>query len=85
MLRFVTFVVLILNCSAKLFISKTFDEENGVHSENNKSVRFEFVNRGAPLWILTLSGDEWMAPKFKLANTTELEEFFLYIEPSLRK
>nr|XP_049701787.1 uncharacterized protein LOC110380742 isoform X1 [Helicoverpa armigera] len=83
---FSLFIVTIIfsKSSAKLFFSESDDPS--VYAINPRrlgpvSKEVEFVNRGEPLWVLSLSGNEWMEPKIRLGNTAELEEFFDYVGP----
>ncbi|CAH1640773.1 unnamed protein product [Spodoptera littoralis] len=84
---FLFLLILISNSSAELFSFKNFvDNDNNVTTDTQYKLRdlYKYNNRGDPLWVLSLSGDDWMNPTLRLGSSKELDDFFQYIGPLMR-
>ncbi|KAF9798740.1 hypothetical protein SFRURICE_021537 [Spodoptera frugiperda] len=84
---FLFLVILISNSSAELFLFRNFvEDDNNVTTDTQYKLRdlYKYNNKGDPLWVLSLSGDDWMNPTLRLGSSKELEDFFEYIGPLMR-
>ncbi|KAH9636318.1 hypothetical protein HF086_003285 [Spodoptera exigua] len=84
---FLFLLILISNSLAELFLFKSLAEDNNnVATDTQYKVRdlYKYNDRGEPLWVLSLSGNDWMNPTLRLGSSKEMEDFFQYIGPLMR-